>query len=114
LLRLHALPRFAKPLERNMLDLDEPGHTRLRTLVHRAFTPAMVERLQERIQEIADQLIDAVQQKSSMDLVRSAVTNSRVVVGERIPASISDFPTVCNQLSAALPDRLVCSATAND
>jgi cytochrome P450 len=74
--RLHAskkpwLPRFAKPLERNMLDLDEPDHTRLRTLVHKAFTPAMVERLQERIQEIADQLIDAVQHKGSMDLVRS-------------------------------------------
>lgn len=74
--RLHAskkpwLPSFAKPLERNMLDLDEPDHTRLRTLVHKAFTPAMVERLQERIQEIADQLIDAVQPKGSMDLVRA-------------------------------------------
>jgi len=74
--RLHAskkpwLPSFAKPLERNMLDLDEPDHTRLRTLVHKAFTPAMVERLRERIQQIADQLIDAVQQKGSMDLVSS-------------------------------------------
>jgi len=74
--RLHAskqpwLPNFAKPLERNMLDLDEPDHTRLRTLVHKAFTPAMVERLQGRIQEIADQLIDAVQHQGSMDLVRA-------------------------------------------
>jgi cytochrome P450 len=74
--RLHAsrkpwLPSFVKPLERNMLDLDEPDHTRLRTLVHKAFTPAMVERLQERIQEIADQLIDAVQHQGSMELVRA-------------------------------------------
>jgi cytochrome P450 len=72
--RLHAskkpwLPSFAKPLERNMLDLDEPDHTRLRALVHKAFTPAMVERLSERIQEVADQLIDAVQSSGSMDLV---------------------------------------------
>jgi cytochrome P450 len=64
------LPSFAKPLQRNMLDLDEPDHTRLRTLVHKAFTPSMVERLQERIQRIADQLLDAVQPKGRMDLVR--------------------------------------------
>lgn len=72
--RLHAskkpwLPSFAKPLERDMLDLDEPDHTRLRTLVHKAFTPVMVERLEERIQEVADQLINAVQSRGSMDLV---------------------------------------------
>ncbi len=63
------LPGFAKPLQRNMLDLDEPDHTRLRTLVHKAFTPSMVERLQGRIHEIADQLLDAVPDKRSMDLV---------------------------------------------
>ncbi|MBZ5597304.1 MAG: cytochrome P450 [Acidobacteriia bacterium] len=65
------LPAFAKPLQRNMLDLDEPDHARLRTLVHKAFTPAMVERLQERIQRIADHLLDAVEAKGSMDLVRA-------------------------------------------
>jgi len=64
------LPDFVKPLERNMLDLDEPDHCRLRTLVHKAFTPAMVEKLQPRIQGIADHLLDAVEAKGSMDLVQ--------------------------------------------
>ncbi len=64
------LPGFVKPLERNMLDLDEPDHGRLRTLVHKAFTPAMVERLAARIQRIADELLDAVEGKGAMDLVR--------------------------------------------
>lgn len=64
------LPKFVKPLERNMLDMDEPDHGRLRALVHKAFTPAMVERLQPRIQQIADQLLDAVEPKRAMDLVR--------------------------------------------
>ena len=64
------LPEFVRPLERNMLDLDEPDHGRLRALVHKAFTPAMVERLQPRIQRIADDLLDAVETKGTMDLVR--------------------------------------------
>src|SRR6202043_3054110 len=39
------VPAFVRPLERNMLDLDDPDHARLRALVHKAFTPATVERL---------------------------------------------------------------------
>ena len=77
------LPGFAKPLQRNMLDLDEPDHTRLRTLVHKAFTPSMVERLQGRIQRIADQLLDAVEPRGSMDLVRAyALPLPLTVIGE--------------------------------
>jgi cytochrome P450 len=64
------IPSFAKPLTRNMLDLDEPDHARLRTLVQKAFTPLSVERLQERIQSICDQLLDQMIRKHSTDLVR--------------------------------------------
>src|SRR5438094_3346620 len=39
------IPSMFKPLERNMLDLDPPDHTRLRGLVHKAFTPRLVENL---------------------------------------------------------------------
>ena len=35
------VPGFLKPLERNMLDLDDPDHVRLRALVSKAFTPAL-------------------------------------------------------------------------
>ena len=33
------MPAFFRPLTQNMLDLDVPDHTRLRALVHKAFTP---------------------------------------------------------------------------
>lgn len=52
-----------------MLFRDPPTHTRLRGLVHKAFTPRMVERLRERIQTRADQLIDAALAKGSMDVI---------------------------------------------
>src|SRR5262245_4732974 len=54
------VPAMFKPLERNMLDLDAPDHTRLRALVHKAFTPRLIERMQERIQKLADKLLDPV------------------------------------------------------
>jgi cytochrome P450 len=54
--------RFFGPLitalQFNMLDLDPPDHTRLRGLVHKAFTPRFVERLRDRIQALAVRLLD--------------------------------------------------------
>jgi len=63
------MPGFLKPIQRNMLDLDDPDHARLRALVHKAFTPSRIEQMQARIQAICDQLLDAVQAKGSMDLI---------------------------------------------
>lgn len=63
------LLRFAGPLRRSMLNQDPPDHTRLRTLVNKAFTPRMVERLRERIQSVCDHLLDAAAPSGGMDLV---------------------------------------------
>ena len=57
------VPAFLRPLENNMLDLDDPDHARLRGLVHKAFTPQRIEQMQTRIEAIANQLIDAMQTK---------------------------------------------------
>jgi cytochrome P450 len=64
------VPGFLKPLERNMLDLDPPEHTRLRGLVHKAFTPRLVEQLRGRIQALCDQLLDKAQRQGRIELVR--------------------------------------------
>jgi cytochrome P450 len=52
-----------------MLGTDPPDHTRLRGLVSKAFTPRMIEQLRPRIQDITDELLDAVQGQGQMDLV---------------------------------------------
>lgn len=54
---------------RHLLNTDPPDHTRLRTLVSKAFTPRMIEQLRPRIQQITDELLDAVQERGEMDLI---------------------------------------------
>jgi cytochrome P450 len=64
------VPAFFKPLTRNMLDLDDPDHARLRSLVHKAFTPKMVENIRGRVESLTEELLDAVQPRGRMDLVQ--------------------------------------------
>src|SRR5687767_2109070 len=64
------VPPIFRPLERNMLDLDAPDHTRLRSLVHKAFTPALIGQMRARIQSLADELLDVVARKGEMDLIK--------------------------------------------
>jgi pimeloyl-[acyl-carrier protein] synthase len=68
-LDLSALNPIAEIMVRQMLFLDPPDHTRLRTLASAAFTPSRVERLRSHVQEIMDTLIDAVVSKGSMDVI---------------------------------------------
>ena len=59
----------ARRMEPSMLGLDPPEHDRLRGLVNKAFTPKAVDRMAPRIQEIADELLDAVQDREEWDLI---------------------------------------------
>jgi cytochrome P450 len=68
--RLPWVPPMFRPLERNMLDLDAPDHTRLRALVHKAFTPRLVEHMRARVQTLADELLEGVAHRGEMDLIR--------------------------------------------
>ena len=63
------VPKAFRPLMHNMLNTDEPDHRRLRNLVHKAFTPRMIMKLQPRIEAIADELLHEAKKQSEVDLV---------------------------------------------
>jgi cytochrome P450 len=63
------VPGFLKPLERNMLDLDDPDYTRLSALVSKAFTPRLIERLRGRIETLSEELLDVMERKGGAELV---------------------------------------------
>ena len=56
-------------LTTHMLNSDPPNHSRLRSLVQKAFTPKMIAQLDGRIQRIADDLISNIERKGTLNLV---------------------------------------------
>ncbi|HEY8207590.1 MAG TPA: cytochrome P450 [Myxococcaceae bacterium] len=56
-------------LRETMLVKDDPAHRRMRGLVHKAFTPARVEALRKRVEELVGRLLDGMQARGSTDLI---------------------------------------------
>lgn len=77
-----------------MLFRDPPDHTRLRTLVNKAFTPRAIENLRPRVQAIVDELLDAVQHDGGMDLMAAFAYPLPVLV-------------ICEMLGVPAKDREV-------
>jgi cytochrome P450 len=67
--RLPGVLGFLQAIERNMLDLDAPDHTRLRGLVHLAFTPRLVDRMRARIEGLSEELLARAMAKGTMDVI---------------------------------------------
>jgi cytochrome P450 PksS len=84
-------PTFLKPLNQNMLDLDEPDHTRLRVLVTKAFTPRLVEQMRERVERLANDLLDRARERGRMDLIRDyAIPVPTTIIAEMLGVPVED------------------------
>ena len=90
----------------SMLNLNPPDHTRLRSLVNKAFTPSMINQMREHIEAIATELLDAVQNKGEMDVIEDfAYPLPAIVIAEMlgVPAGDRDkFKVWSHAMTAAL------------
>lgn len=64
-----------QPLERHyssggLINSDPPDHTRLRSLVLKAFTPRVVEEIRSSIQQTVNELLEAFQDASEVDIIQ--------------------------------------------
>ncbi|HXH22307.1 MAG TPA: cytochrome P450, partial [Dehalococcoidia bacterium] len=64
----------------SMLRLDPPDHTRLRSLVSRAFTPRAVEALRPRVEQIVDELLDMAAERGEIEVIRDLAYPLPVIV----------------------------------
>ncbi|HEY4026299.1 MAG TPA: cytochrome P450 [Candidatus Dormibacteraeota bacterium] len=90
---LGALSPIARVMVRQMLFLDPPEHTRIRSLAARAFTPRRVERLRSRIEGIVERLLDAVGRRGRMDVIADlAYPLPAIVTAELLGVPTGDWP----------------------
>ncbi|HEU0073927.1 MAG TPA: cytochrome P450 [Dehalococcoidia bacterium] len=74
-----------------MLSIDPPAHTRMRSLANKAFTPRVVERSRPHIAEIANELLNALPQPGSLDVVADiAVPLPMIVIAEVLGVPVTD------------------------
>jgi len=97
---------LAEALKRNMLFTDPPDHTRLRTLVAKAFTPRAVEAHRAHIQQIVDAWFDAVAPAGRMDFMRDVADPLPVIVVAEVlglpPADRRAFKRWAEDIGASL------------
>jgi cytochrome P450 len=78
-------------MTRSLLFVDPPDHTRLRTLVTKAFTPRVVEGLRPRIHAIVDDLLCSPARTGRLELIRDlAAPLPVIVIAELLGIPIAD------------------------
>ncbi len=77
----------------SILELEPPTHTRLRTLVNRAFVSRQVERLRPRIETLAHDLIDRFEPLGKADLIADFATPIPVtIIAEMLGVPVESAP----------------------
>lgn len=90
--QLRPLTEAERILTRSMLFLDPPDHTRLRALVSKGFSSQAIDALRDRVQAIADELLDGVQNRGEMDLITDyAYPLPLRVIAEMLGAPAADY-----------------------
>jgi len=79
--------------QKSLIHSDPPDHTRFRGLVTKAFNPRVVEAMRPRMQEIVNELLDAVHEAGRMDIIRDlAIPLPVTVLAEILGVPKSDIP----------------------
>jgi len=106
------VPRVTSANNTNgILAMDPPEHTRLRSLVTKAFTPRRVEALRPRIRELAVELVDdMVETGQPADLVeRFALPLPTAVICDLLGVPVTDRPQIRELIDAWLSTSLLSS-----
>ncbi len=108
------MPGFLRPLQRNMLDLDDPDHARLRSLVSRAFTPRLIERLRPRVEVLCEELLDAIERKGDRRGGAELVADYALPLPATVIAELLGVPAEDHHRFHRWSNRLVSVSSGTD
>jgi cytochrome P450 len=81
----------------SMIAREPPVHTRLRTLVNRAFVSRQIEKLRPRVAALANELIDGFETRREVDLISAYCTPIPVtVIAELLGVPVEEGPRLVN------------------
>ncbi len=103
---LSKLTPLARVMVKQMLFLDPPSHSRIRGLAACAFTPARVSALKNRIQQLADELLDKVASSGHMDVLADFAEPLPAIVTSELFGVPTEFALQLKNWSAKFAEML--------
>jgi pimeloyl-[acyl-carrier protein] synthase len=103
---LSKLTPLARVMVKQMLFLDPPSHSRIRGLAACAFTPARVSALRNRIQLLADKMLDAVAPNGRMDVLADFAEPLPAIVTSELFGVSTEFALQLKVWSAKFAEML--------
>jgi cytochrome P450 len=98
---LTQLAPIAAVMTKQMLFLDAPAHTRLRSLASQAFSVSRVERLTEKIRAVTNDLLDGLAGKGELDIIQDlAEPLPAIVTAVLLGVDVADHPKLKNWSAA--------------
>jgi len=95
------MPKSVQLLMQSMINEDEPGHRRLRNLVHKAFTPRHLTKLEGRITEITHELLDKAEENGQMELMEEFARPIPVtVIAEMVGVKVEEVPELSSYIDS--------------
>lgn len=89
----NSLPGMDEGYVPSMVSVDPPDHTRLRRLVSKAFTPAVVARIRPWAREVVDRALEEAAVEGGLDLVEDlARPLPTAVIGRLLGVPVEDWP----------------------
>ncbi len=93
------MPKSIALMAQSMILEDEPEHRRLRNLVHKAFVPRALAKLEDRIEQLTHDLLDKAEKESTVDLMKAySLPIPVTVISEMVGVSDEDMPKFSNSL----------------
>ena len=87
------IPKSVSLMAQSMITEDEPEHRRLRDLVHQAFTRHSLAKLEERIEQLTNELLNQAEKQGTVDLKTAyALPIPITVIQEMVGVEEEDMP----------------------
>ncbi|MGC1396242.1 MAG: cytochrome P450 [Coleofasciculaceae cyanobacterium] len=95
------LPKSVSLMAKSMITEDEPDHRRLRDLVHQAFTRQTLAKMEGRIEQLTNDLLDKAEPQGTVDLKQAyALPIPVTVIQEMVGVADEDMPRFYNGVKA--------------